>query len=224
MDNKSIFNKLWVVESLPEGELKTGTSLVENQLTGAKQKHKDLIVAFIKTVTKADLIDVLHRICDEARSEDMTPMLHIECHGCPDGLYVASGELVEWDDLREILIEINHACRLNLVIVLKLLDDANYLAVFATDQLHAQVLLFLNAFYEVWAVGLIVFGFHLLTLGYLVFKSTFIPKIFGILLIVAGLSYLIDYFGNLLFSNFDPIISLVAGWGELIFMLLKKVK
>ena len=107
---------------------------------------------------------------------------------------------------------------LNLVIVLILLSGANYLAVFETDQLHAQVLLFLNAFNDVWAIGLIVFGFHLFILGYLVFKSDYIPRILGVLLIVAGLGYLIDYFGKLLFPNFDAAISLVVGWGELLFM------
>ena len=79
-------------------------------------------------------------------------------------------------------------------------------------------MLSINAFYDVWAVGLIVFGFHLFLLGYLAFKSDFIPKIFGVLLVIAGLSYLIDYFGELLFPSFEAVISLVAGWGELIFM------
>lgn len=107
---------------------------------------------------------------------------------------------------------------LNLVIVLILLSGVNYLAVFETDQLHAQVLLFLNAFNDVWALGLIVFGFHLVTLGYLVFKSNYIPKVLGVLLILAGFSYLIDYFGKFLVPNFDVPISMVLGWGELIFM------
>ena len=107
---------------------------------------------------------------------------------------------------------------LNFVVVLILLSGADYLAVFETDQLHAQVLLFLNAFYDVWALGLIVFGFHLAALGYLAFKSDYIPKILGILLMAAGLGYLIDYFGSLLFPNSDVAISMVLGWGELIFM------
>lgn len=106
----------------------------------------------------------------------------------------------------------------NLVIVLMLLSDANYLVVFNTDQLHAQALLFLNVFNDAWFLGLIVFGFHLLTLGYLVFKSDYIPTILGVLLIAAGLGYLVDYFGQLLFPNFNLAISLVVGWGELIFM------
>ncbi|WP_440954410.1 DUF4386 domain-containing protein [Methanosarcina sp. Mfa9] len=116
---------------------------------------------------------------------------------------------------------------LNLVIVLLLLSGADYLAVFETDQLHAQVMLSLNAFSDGWAIGLLFFGLHLALLGYLVFKSDHIPGILGVLLIVAGLSYLIDYFALFLFPDFDAAISQVAGWGELLFMfwlLLKGAK
>ncbi len=45
-------------------------------------------------------------------------MIHFECHGSPDGFCLANSELVSWKELRNILIEINYACRLNLVIVL----------------------------------------------------------------------------------------------------------
>ncbi len=108
---------------------------------------------------------------------------------------------------------------LNLAIVLQLLSGADYLTVFETDQLQAQVMLSLNAFRDGWAIGLVFFGLHLALLGYLVFRSDYIPGILGVLLIVAGLSYLIDYFGKFLFPDFDAAISQVAGWGELLFML-----
>ena len=113
---------------------------------------------------------------------------------------------------------------LNLVIVLLLLSGTNYLAIFETDQLNSQVLLFLNAFYDVWAIGLIIFGFHLTILGYLVFKSEYIPRYLGVLLMVAGLSYFIDVFGNLLFPNLNLAISMIFGWGELIFMFWLLIK
>lgn len=128
MVSESIFNKLWVIESLPEGDPKTGTSLVDNQLNGVKQENPELNIAFEQPITKADLIEVLRKIRDEART-GMYPMLHLECHGCPDGLGVASGELVEWDELREILIDINQACRLNLVIVLAACNGAHLIKV-----------------------------------------------------------------------------------------------
>ncbi|MDD3043273.1 MAG: DUF4386 domain-containing protein [Methanosarcinaceae archaeon] len=105
-----------------------------------------------------------------------------------------------------------------LVIVLLLLSGADYLTVFETDQLHAQVMLSLNVFSDGWAIGLVFFGLHLALLGYLVFKSDYIPGILGVLLVVAGLSYLIDNFAILLLPDYDATIYLVTGWGELLFV------
>ena len=82
----------------------------------------------------------------------------------------------------------------NLFSVLQLLSGADYLTVFETDQLHAQVMLFLNAFDYGLLIGLVFFGFHLFVLGYLVFKSGYIPRILGVLLIIASFGYLIHEF------------------------------
>ena len=129
MDSGSIFNKLWVIESLPKGDLMTGTSLVENHLEAIANENPDLHFAFEQPRTKSELIELLHKIRDEALSDKLYPMLHLECHGCPDGLGVASGELVEWDELREIFIEINQACRLNFVVVLAACNGAHLIKV-----------------------------------------------------------------------------------------------
>ena len=118
MSSESIFSKLWVIESLPDGDLKTGTALVENHLRDIQKDNLGLHLALEQPRTKADLIQLLHKIRDETIEEGLYPLLHFECHGCPDGLGVASGELVTWDELREILIEINQACKLNLVVIL----------------------------------------------------------------------------------------------------------
>jgi hypothetical protein len=124
MDSGSFFNKVWVIESLPEGDLKTGTSLVEGQLEEAKAANPELIVAFEQPKTKHDLLNVLEKIKTDTLSTGCYPMIHFECHGCPDGLGTAANELVTWDELRKVLIEINQACRLNLVIVLACCNGA----------------------------------------------------------------------------------------------------
>ena len=114
----------------------------------------------------------------------------------------------------------------NYFIVLHLLGSADYLRVFETGQLHAQVILFLNAFDYGWDIGYVFFGLHLFFLGYLVFKSSsilfksaYIPRILGVLLIIASFGYLIDIFGKFLFPSFDANISLFTGWGEALLML-----
>ena len=119
----NILNKLWVIESLPSGELRTGKNLFDNQLDKAKQVQKDLVVEFAEPITKAELLEVLEKIRNEALN-GILPMIHFECHGCEDGLGTASGELVEWDEIREILIEINRSTKLNLMIVIAACNGA----------------------------------------------------------------------------------------------------
>jgi hypothetical protein len=81
---------------------------------------------------------------------------------------------------------------LNLVSSLMLLSGADYLKVFQPDQLQAQAVLFINLYKNGSTIAQIPFGVWLLPLGYLVFKSGFLPKILGILLIV-------DFFGLLIY-------------------------
>lgn len=106
--------------------------------------------------------------------------------------------------------------------VLELLSDAEYLTVFETDQLHAQVMLSMNAFSNAWLIGLVFFGLHLLVIGYLIFKSAYMPKIIGILLMIACFGYLIDNFAKILLSNYTdyesiflPIVAVPGVIGEL---------
>lgn len=107
----------------------------------------------------------------------------------------------------------------NLSIVLQLLSGADYLKVFETNQLYAQVMLSLNAFTSGWDFGLAFFGLHLLILGYLAFKSGYIPKLLGILLIIAGLGYLIDSLGKLLMPNYNVSIAMFTFIGEALLFL-----
>ena len=112
----------------------------------------------------------------------------------------------------------------NLTTVLPLLSGASYLTVFETSQLYAQAMVSLDAFSDGWNIGLAIFGLHLLVLGYLVFKSGYMPKILGTLLIIASFGYVIDSFGKLLSPNYDPAIAMFTFIGEvvLIFWLLFK--
>ena len=90
----------------------------------------------------------------------------------------------------------------NLFNVLYLLNNADHLITLNSDQLHAQVMLFLNAFSYKWLIGLVFFGLHCFFLGFLILKSTYIPRFVGVLLIVASFGYLIDSFAHFLMSNY----------------------
>lgn len=104
-----------------------------------------------------------------------------------------------------------------------LLNGAQYLEAFSTDQINAQVLLKLSAFHSNWNLGLAVFGCHLLVLGYLVFRSGFLPRFLGGLIVLAGLGYLVDALGSILWVDYSLSVASVTFIGEvlLIFWLFR---
>ena len=113
---------------------------------------------------------------------------------------------------------------LKLVTVFRLLKTPDYEAVFGSDQLHAQVQLLLDSFRYEWSTGLVIFGIHLGLLGYLVYRSGYIPKIFGILLGIAGLGWLIYELSPYLAPETDLGFLMITFSGELLFMLWLLVK
>jgi len=108
---------------------------------------------------------------------------------------------------------------LNLVTVLRLSNISDILPILQPDQLHAQVTLSLNTFRTQWHFGLLFFGIHLGLLGYLVFRSKYIPKILGVLLIIAGLGYVLTTLKPYLFPTVNLDFAEYTFYGELIFML-----
>jgi len=116
----------------------------------------------------------------------------------------------------------------NLIFGSVLLSGAGYLTVFDPTQLQALVLLFSNGFNYGFQIGLFFFSFHLLILGYLVYKSGFVPKILSPLLILASLGYSINSVGKILSSNFPEIIwtvfvlPMIVGESALILWLVFK--
>ena len=108
--------------------------------------------------------------------------------------------LTAW--LRLVYAAILGTAILNFVIILFLVSGADYLKAFEVGWLNAQVMLLLNAFNGIWSIGLVVFGCHLLVLGYLVFQSGYVPKILGVLLIIASLCYLTTNSASLILSNY----------------------
>jgi hypothetical protein len=69
---------------------------------------------------------------------------------------------------------------------------ADLVAVFEPGQLQALGMLVLDGFDYGFHMGLFFFSFHLGIVGYLAYKSGYVPKILGVLLIAAFLSYLVD--------------------------------
>jgi hypothetical protein len=77
---------------------------------------------------------------------------------------------------------------------LPLLNGAGYLAVFSTEQLNAQAMFFLGLYKAGFYSAQLFFAAWALPLGYLMFKSGFLPKALGILFMLDCLAVLIWFF------------------------------
>src|SRR5712664_1819214 len=71
-----------------------------------------------------------------------------------------------------------------------ILGGAHYLSAFSAEQLQALALLFLKVNDRGAGVALVFFGFYALLTGYLIIRSTFLPRILGVLSVVGGLGWL----------------------------------
>jgi hypothetical protein len=70
------------------------------------------------------------------------------------------------------------------------LGGAHYLSVFSAEQLQALALLFLKVNDRGAATALVFFGFYALLTGYLIMRSTFLPRILGVVSVFGGLGWL----------------------------------
>ena len=92
---------------------------------------------------------------------------------------------------------------LGLVAVTVLLNDAEYLTVLSSDQLHSLAMVFIEVHSIGYSIGLVFFGLGTITLGYVLWKSALIPQLLATLMTIAGLIYL----GGSLISVLAPDLS-----------------
>lgn len=112
---------------------------------------------------------------------------------------------------------------LNLLSVLPLLTNV--------PQNDVLIMNCIKSFLAMWSLGLIVFGAHLFVLAYLALQSGFIPKVFGLLILLAAFCYFGSNIANLLMPDYeqykktvDAILGLPMAAGELgiaIWLLVK---
>ncbi len=106
-----------------------------------------------------------------------------------------------------------------LIDVLELAKGTGYLSALEAGQLYARTMLSIHDFSMGWQIDFIIFGIHLLLLGYLVYCSKYAPRYLGILLVIAGLGYMADGFGNILLPGYNAGIAMFTFIGEVVLML-----
>jgi hypothetical protein len=86
--------------------------------------------------------------------------------------------------------------------VLTLIQDAQYSGFFPEGQLSGQVMFLLDNYNNGILILLVFWGLWLFPFGYLVFRSGFLPKILGLLLMLGCIAYMISFAGNTMMQNF----------------------
>jgi hypothetical protein len=84
---------------------------------------------------------------------------------------------------------------------LHLLGGSEYLKTFQPEQLHSLALLAMKLQGDGYAISLVFFGFACAALGYLIFRSGYLPRTIGVLMAVAGACYLINSFAHFLYPE-----------------------
>ncbi len=101
--------------------------------------------------------------------------------------------------------------------ILSLVDDDKYKQLFTPDQLRERVMLSMDAYNNTVFISEIFWGLWLLPFGYLVFKSGFLSKVLGVLLMLGCFSYLISFFAQVVFpqAKISNLVMLPASFGEI---------
>jgi len=92
---------------------------------------------------------------------------------------------------------------LNQISPLIILSNESYLNSFQPNQLATLSLLSLNLQAQGYGIGLVFFGFYCLIIGFVIYKSSLLPKVLGILYATAGMCYLINSFTMFLSVGFE---------------------
>jgi hypothetical protein len=111
---------------------------------------------------------------------------------------------------------------LNSTAALALVHGADFLSLIAKPQRDALALLFLRLHSEGFDLASIFWGLWLFPLGVLVYRSRFIPRILGVLLIAHGLTYVISSLTSFVLPQFERAVSrwsMPFTLGEPLFML-----
>ena len=112
--------------------------------------------------------------------------------------------------------------RLFFIAPLFILGGAHSLGAFSTGQLQALALLFLKVNNAGAGMALVFLGLHGVAIGYLIFKSTFLPRVFGVLGMLGGLGWVTFLYPPLAYRLWSVLLlfGLGGALGQILWLLV----
>jgi hypothetical protein len=110
---------------------------------------------------------------------------------------------------------------LNAIAALILVRGADFLSIFEKPQRDSLAMLFLNLHSYGFDITAIFWGLWLFPLGLLVYRSGFIPRLLGVLLMLNAFTFPVNSFTSLLLPQYENIVSRwmkPLSFAELLFM------
>jgi hypothetical protein len=126
-----------------------------------------------------------------------------------------------------VAIPIAFLNEVNAIAALLLVRGGDFLSILEKPQRDALAMLFLNLHSYGFDVAGIFWGLWLFPLGLLVYRSRFLPRFLGVLLILNGFTYPINSFMSLLLPQYEHMVSrwiTPLSFGELVFMFWLLIK
>lgn len=110
---------------------------------------------------------------------------------------------------RLIYIAILGTAILNYIEILTLISNDSSISGFSIQQVQLLVMQSVNGFQDMWSLGLVVFGIHIYFLGYLIIKSNYIPKLLGIILVIAFVGYVLTNVLDLFLPGYEQLKTII---------------
>ena len=132
--------------------------------------------------------------------------------------------------LNAVGVAIQGASMLSLVSAMLQGDGASHMQAYSAAQLEGLAYLSINVYKTGFVTAQLFFGTWLFPLGYLVYKSRFLPRFLGVLLMLDGIAVLIWFLQALLLPDYPAIhypglvVSFIAEVGLALWLLVKGVK
>lgn len=118
-----------------------------------------------------------------------------------------------------VYVAVAVAAWMNAVTAFRLLTTPDYLTLFGTGPLYAQLRLLLSSWRSEFSVSLLLFSCHLVLIGYLIWRSDFVPRIIGILLAIDGIAWIVTSLQPYFYPNVGLGLLFPIYFFEWVFML-----